>query len=299
MMEEKEPQITHNPILQRYYAAWESRLGYRLVMGGTRHFGYHPIGTTWPLPLGAALRRMEDHLYHLLELPTGSKVLDAGCGNGHVALQLARKGLRVQGIDIVANHIRWARQEIKAQKMENMVSARVADYHHLDWVSDMSFDGVCTMETFVHAREPEQVLSEFFRILKPGGSIAMHEYWHLDDQELPPGTPKDLSDSIKRVDRESAMPTDRRLRRGVLQQMLKDQGFVDVVEKDLSRNIAPTLLLFYVLGYIPYLIICFFGLQAWFVNTEAGVQGYRGLQRHLWGYSAVKAKKPLKTTGDS
>ncbi|KAL9008045.1 MAG: hypothetical protein Q9180_009544 [Flavoplaca navasiana] len=152
------------------------------------------------------------------------------------------------------------------------------------------------METFVHARGPEQVLGEFFRILKPGGSIAMHEYWHLDDDELPPGTPKDLIESIKQIDKESAMPTDRRLRKGVLQQMLKDQGFVEVMEKDLSKNIAPTLLPFYVLGYIPYLIICFFGLQ---VNTEAGVQGYRGLKRHLWGYSAVKAKKPLETAVDS
>ncbi|KAL8874474.1 MAG: hypothetical protein Q9198_006882, partial [Flavoplaca austrocitrina] len=217
--------------------------------------------TTWPLPLSPALRRMEDHLYNLLELPVGSKVLDSGCGNGHVALHLACKGLQVQGIDIVVNHVRRAQQEIKAQQKENMVSARAADYHHLDWVPDVSFDGVCTMETFVHAREPEQVLSEFFRILKPGGSIAMHEYWHLDDDELPPGTPKDLSESIKRIDKESAMPTDRRLRKGVLQQMLKDQGFVEVVETDLSRNIAPTLRLFYVLGYIPYLIICFFGLQ--------------------------------------
>ena len=201
---------------------------------------------------------------------------------GHVALHLARKGLQVQGIDIVVNHVRRAQQEIKAQKMENMVSARVADYNHLDWVPDMSFDGVCTMENFVHATKPEQVLSEFFRILKPGGSIAMHEYWHLDDEEFPPGTPKDLGESIKRVDKESAMPTDRRLRKGVLQQMLNDQGFIEVVEKDISRNIAPTLLLFYVLGYIPYLLICFFGLQALLVNTEAGVQGYRGLKRRLW-----------------
>lgn len=298
-MEEKEPRITENPVLQRYYAAWESRIGYRLVMGGTRHFGYYPLGTKWPLPLSAALRRMEDHLYDLLELPAGSEILDAGCGNCHVALHFARKGLRVQGIDIVANHIRRARQEIKAQRMEAMVSAQVADYHHLDWIPDESFDGVCTMETFVHAREPEQVLSEFFRILKPGGSIAMHEYWHLDDDELPPGTPKDLSESIKRIDRESAMPTDRRLRRGVLQQMLKDEGFEQIVEKDISENIAPTLLFFYVLGYIPYLIICFFGLQAWFVNTEAGVQGYRGIKRHLWGYSAVKAKKPLNKVDET
>ncbi|KAL9630655.1 MAG: hypothetical protein Q9204_004603 [Flavoplaca sp. TL-2023a] len=159
-------------------------------MGGTRHFGYYLLGTTWPLPLSPALRRMEDHLYNLPELPVGSKVLDAGCGNGNVALHLACKGLQVQGIDIDVNHVRRAQQEINAQQKENMVSARVADYHHLDWVPDVSFDGVCTMETFVHAREPEQVLSEFFRILKPRGSIAMHEYWHLDDDELPQGHPK-------------------------------------------------------------------------------------------------------------
>ena len=75
---------------------------------------------------------MEDHLYKLLELPVGSKALDAGCGNGHVALHLACKGLQVQGIDIVENHVRRAQQEIKAQQKENMDSARVADYHHLN-----------------------------------------------------------------------------------------------------------------------------------------------------------------------
>ncbi|KAL8721934.1 MAG: hypothetical protein Q9225_001490 [Loekoesia sp. 1 TL-2023] len=294
-MEEKGHQTGHNTTLQRYYAAWESRIGYQLLLGGTRHFGYYKPGTRWPLPLSAALRNMEIHLYNMLELPAGSEVLDAGCGNGHVALTFARKGLRVQGIDIVENHIRWAQQEIKAQGMEDKVSARVADYHQLDWIPDGSLDGVYTMETFVHANDPVQVLREFFRVLKPGGSLAMHEYWHLDDDELPPETPKDLSQSIKRIDSVSSMPTNARLRRGVLRQMLRDHGFTNVEEEDLSENIAPLLLFFYMLGYIPYLIIYFFGLQSWFINTEAGVQGYRGLKRHLWGYSAVKAKKPMRS----
>lgn len=296
-MEEKEQWTSHNTRLQRYYAAWESRIGYKLVLGGTRHFGYYKPGTRWPLPVGAALRRMEIHLYNMLELPADSEVLDAGCGNCHVALTFARKGLRIQGIDIVENHVRWARQDIKAQGMEDKISARVADYHQLDWIPDASLDGVYTMETFVHANDPIQVLREYFRVLKPGGSLAMHEYWHLDDDELPPGTPKDLSQSIKRVDRVAALPTNTRLRKGVLRQMLKDQGFTNVEEEDLSENIGPFLLFAYVLGYIPYLIFCFFGLQAWFINTEAGVQGYRGLKRHLWGYSAVKAKKPLEGVG--
>lgn len=34
------PLINDNPELQSYYQSLESRIGYRLVLGGTRHFGY-------------------------------------------------------------------------------------------------------------------------------------------------------------------------------------------------------------------------------------------------------------------
>lgn len=41
MDEQKEPLINHNPSLQSYYTSLESRIGYRLFLGGTRHFGYY------------------------------------------------------------------------------------------------------------------------------------------------------------------------------------------------------------------------------------------------------------------
>ncbi|KAI4188836.1 MAG: hypothetical protein LQ346_005219 [Caloplaca aetnensis] len=294
-MDEERPRITHNPLLQRYYGSWESRLGYRLLLGGNRHFGYYEPGTIWPLPLSAAMRRTEDHLYDLLELPAGSEVLDAGCGNAFVALHFAHNGLRVQGIDMVENHVRRARQNIKAEGMDDMVTVRLADYHHLNWLSDMSLDGVYTMETFVHATDPQQVLSEFFRVLKPGGSIAMHEYWHLTPSELlERNTPTEMLEAALRVDQHAAMPAYKLLNRGVLKKWLKDQGFTDIEEIDLSENITPMCFFFFLLGYIPYLIICFLGLQDRFVNTEAGVQSYRGIKRGYWGKSAYKAKKPHK-----
>lgn len=37
---EARPLINENPELQSYYQSLESRVGYRLVLGGTRHFGY-------------------------------------------------------------------------------------------------------------------------------------------------------------------------------------------------------------------------------------------------------------------
>ena len=75
---------------QSYYDTLESRIGYRLLLGGTRHFGYYEPGTLWPFSLAPALRRMEDYLYASLDLPKGAMVLDAGCGVGHVALHLAK-----------------------------------------------------------------------------------------------------------------------------------------------------------------------------------------------------------------
>ena len=288
---EKEPLIDKNPSLQRYYAAIESRVGYRLFLGGTRHFGYYEPGTLWPFPINGALRRMEDHLYNSLGLPPGSKVLDAGCGVGHVALRFARKGLCVYGIDVVNNHICWARQQIRRHKQENNIEVRVMDYHHLDGLANESFDGVFTMETFVHATDPETALGEFFRVLKPGGSIALYEYDHpaIDPKEVP-------ADLVKRMDEintRAAMPSNVIFTEGTLQRMLEDQGFQDVDVKDLSQNIRPMMRLFFLVAFIPYIIISFFGLQAWFVNTQAGVEGYRVLRKGLWRFVAVTARKPL------
>lgn len=38
-----QPLINDNPHLQSYYQSLESRIGYRLVLGGTRHFGYWSV----------------------------------------------------------------------------------------------------------------------------------------------------------------------------------------------------------------------------------------------------------------
>ena len=292
MHTEKEPLIRTNPSLQRYYGTLESRIGYWLLLGGTRHFGYYEPGTKWPFPINGALRRMEDHLFGSLALRPGAEVLDAGCGVGHVAMHMARKGLQVQGIDVISNHLQWARQEIQAGGLEKAVSVRLMDYHHLDGLADGSLDGVYTIETFVHATDPRQALGEFFRVMKPGGSIALYEYDHPDFDATPSKIPEGLRESMDQVNLRASMPANVAFSEGVLQRMLEDQGFQDVVVEDLSPNVKPMARLFFLVAYIPYLIIYFLGLQAWFVNTQAGVQGYRVLKRGLWRYVAVTAKKP-------
>jgi len=282
---DQEPLINPNRSLQSYYASLESRIGYRLVLGGTRHFGYYNADTYWPFPINRALRAMEDHLFDTLGLENGAQVLDAGCGIGHVAIHLAQRRLRIEGIDVVDRHIQKARQNIKAAGLESAAAVRKMDYHHLDGFADEIFDGAYTMETFVHATDPEVALAEFYRVLKPGGTIALYEYDHSNLNSAP----SDLKESMKQINEYASMPANTRFDKGVLQKMLVEAGFVDVMVKDLTTNVTPMLRLFFVLAYVPFLIIKFLGLQAWFVNTVAGVEGYRG--REFCRYVAVSARK--------
>lgn len=166
--------LVENKPLQRYYASLESRIGYRLVLGGTRHFGYYPSGTIWPFPIRKALHAMEDHLIANLGLQSESKVLDAGCAVGHVAIHLAQTvSWRIDAIDVVERHIEKARRNVRGMGLGDVINVKKMDYHGLGGFGDKEFDSVYTMETFVHATEPEVAAREFWRVLKPGGKLAM------------------------------------------------------------------------------------------------------------------------------
>lgn len=286
--EDERPLVKDNPQLQSYYHSLESRIGYRLLLGGTRHFGYYENDTWWPFPLSRALRAMEDKLAASLNLGHGAHVLDAGCGVGHVAIHLVTKhGYKVQGIDIVDHHIVKSQRNIARHGLsEDQLAVKKMDYHHLDSFTDGMFDGIYTMETFVHATDPQAVLRNFFRVLRPGGRLALFEY----DHELASGPEKGMVSSMKKINEIAAMPTNSLSHPGVFREMLEDAGFIDVVVQDYSPNIQPMTRFFYLLAYIPFLIVTFFGLERFFINTVAGVESYRGRQH--WRYVAISASKP-------
>lgn len=283
------PYIDRNEALQGYYHALESRIGYQLVLGGTRHFGYYERDVYNPFPIGFALRRMEDHLAKTLHLPAGSVVLDAGCGVGHVALRLAEShSLQVQGIDVVDHHIAMAKRIIQARGMSGRVKVSKMDYHHLDAITEESFDGVYTMETFVHSTSPATVADEFYRVLKPGGRVAHFEYEH-NDMAL---ETKESAEAWSTINRYSAMPAYNDFTYGAIGRILEEAGFVDVTTEDITLNVKPMVRFFFVLAYIPYLFVVAFGLEKYFVNTMAGVEGWRA--RHTVKYVVVSGTKPRK-----
>lgn len=286
MAPDLEPIINSNPQLQAYYDSLESRIGYRLFLGDTRHFGFYSRDTYWPFPINRALRAMEDELAASLNLPPCSYVLDAGCGVGHVAIHLATNyGFKVRAIDIVQHHLDKARRNVAQSGLpKDQVEVQKMDYHHLESLLDKSFDGIYAMETIVHATEPEAVLASFYRILRPGGRLSIFAY----DHDMLDNSPEACS--MRMINDVAAMPTNTLSRPGMYQRMLEDIGFTNLAVRDYSRNIRPMTRLFYVVAYIPYLIITLLGLERYFINTVAGVQTYRGYGH--WRYINIIATKP-------
>ncbi|KAJ5323036.1 hypothetical protein N7452_011325 [Penicillium brevicompactum] len=288
MASETEPLINHNPVLQSYYASLESRLGYKFLLGNTRHFGYYDPGAWWPFPLGNALRRMEDHLFENLNLPAGATALDAGCGYGHVAIHMANRGLNIRAIDVVKRHVSRAQREVHAAGLDKSITVQEGDYHHLENFSTESLDGVYTMETLVHATDPKAVLEGFFRIMKPGGSLVLFEYAHLTPKNAP-----EITKIFGQVNEYAAMPANASFEADTLPSMVEDVGFTNIKKGDISENVKPMLRLFFVLAYIPYLIIKLFGLERYFINAVAGIAGYRYFDMHR--YVTIRATKPAAT----
>lgn len=98
----------------------------------------------------------------------GRRVLDAGSGTGFGTLMLAEAGAaHVAGIDNDASAVEMA----SADRPDN-VEFGVGDVAEIPF-EDSSFDVVTCMEVIEHVENPERVLDELRRVLKPDGLLLL------------------------------------------------------------------------------------------------------------------------------
>ena len=116
------------------------------------------------------------------KLPSGTTVLDVGCGIGGSSRILARDyGFAVAGITLSPQQVRRA-QELTSPE----VNARfqVDDALALSF-SDASFDVVWSVEAGPHMPDKAQFARELLRVLKPGGILVVADWNQRDDRRVP------------------------------------------------------------------------------------------------------------------
>ncbi|AFY76700.1 methylase involved in ubiquinone/menaquinone biosynthesis [Pleurocapsa sp. PCC 7327] len=115
-------------------------------------------------------------------LPTGTTVLDVGCGIGGSSRILARDhGFAVTGITISPQQVKRA-QELTPADLN--VQFAVDDAMALSF-PDASFDVVWSIEAGPHMPDKAQFAKELLRVLKPGGILVVADWNQRDDRAQP------------------------------------------------------------------------------------------------------------------
>jgi SAM-dependent methyltransferase len=119
---------------------------------------------------GRQLEPAAAHVVALAGITSADRVLDVGCGNGNAAIEAARCGARVSGIDPSSRLVAEARRRAEAAGLDG--SFAVGEAALID-APDGAFDAVLSVFAVIFAEDPKASVTEMVRVTKPGGRLAI------------------------------------------------------------------------------------------------------------------------------
>ncbi len=97
------------------------------------------------------------------------QVLEVGCGTGYLSKELQKKGATVVAVDISPDLLETAKRNVRAGN----VTFLLGNAYNLE-IAENTFDTIVGISV-LHHLEADKSLQEFYRVLKPGGSICFTE----------------------------------------------------------------------------------------------------------------------------
>jgi ubiquinone/menaquinone biosynthesis C-methylase UbiE len=116
--------------------------------------------------VGQVTGRLVERLLDAAAVGRGVRLLDVASGPGYAAARAAERGGLVVGVDVAEEMVALA------SRLHPRLDFRVANAEALPFPDD-SFDAVVGNFVMLHLARPELAAAEFFRVLVPGGRIAL------------------------------------------------------------------------------------------------------------------------------
>jgi len=136
-------------------------------------FGIDPATTKYPLRLARYLA-LAEFLRSELEQKRALRLLDVGCGIGKLRRACPHPGIEFMGIDVRLSSLEVARQNGYAAVLQANLNEGLP-------FAPASFDVLVCSHVLEHLPNPERLVQEVLRVLRPGGlflaGVPMSWWW--------------------------------------------------------------------------------------------------------------------------
>lgn len=211
------------------------------------HTGYYEKGIHTHVQ---AIFNMNDLVGKLLCLQSPTRkairILDAGCGVGGTSIYLAKKypNINFIGLTIVPEQVKLAKKFAKENRVSSNTEFVLGDFIETGF-SNASFDGIFALQSMEYAKDKNDFIHEMYRILKPGGRLAIISGFSTATQRN--FFVQALYSHLLRARMVPNLVTVR-----TLNSYLKKEGFMKIKNIDLTKNIIRPTIRAFLIG-IPHL----------------------------------------------
>lgn len=168
-----------NKILQKITKFWDRTTpAWQAIWGPHIHHGFFEAHESPEL----AQEKLIDKIAQLLEIKSGERILDVGCGMGGSSIYLAKKiQVEVTGISLSKVQIEIAEQQARRAAISgNFI---IEDAHSLKSFADNTFDTIWSLESCEQFYDKNLFVQQAQRVLKADGQL-MIATWCSDREEF-------------------------------------------------------------------------------------------------------------------
>ncbi|RJP46544.1 MAG: class I SAM-dependent methyltransferase [Armatimonadetes bacterium] len=224
-----ERMLEYYAVAQKAYSNW----GRDLKRPGlyALHSGYSPDGQS--LPHYEDIAEYNSQLIRYANIANGQYVLDAGCGTGVLAYEIADSypGAQIIGINIAEFQLKNAEETRRNLGIPN-INFAVQDYMETAF-TDHLFDRIIYCESFSHATDKKQLLLEAKRLLRGNGKVVIADCFISGS-----GLTADQLSQIRQVEEGFRLAPLSTI--DEVLSMLTSTDFKGISDVDVTKNILPS-----------------------------------------------------------